>query len=282
MVVSPTVDAGKILSLQPEKPKGQTRQFAEHRGSEMPARQISLSNEKFFTSASHGAHQRSGLMIATQIEQDLWDAYFSCPGDAQRNALVEHYHPFVVELAGRECSRLPNTVQHEDMVTVGVFGLMEAIKRFDPGTNATFTTFARARVIGAMRDEIRQLDWVPRLARQRQRAAHAARDRLRQEKGHEPNLDEVTQAMGMDPKRIRATAESETTPPTIASIHAVELCTSEGRSSYNQAYMTDARQPDPSDRLNRREILKVVMAGMSRLERTIILLYYCEAMSVRS
>jgi len=109
-------------------------------------------------------------MPATKVKKDLrpvWHAYQST-GDRQlRNTLMENYLPIVKYNADRVSAKLPDEVETDDLVSAGIFGLMDAIDAFDLARGVKFETYCAARIRGAILDELRSMDWVPRLVRSR-------------------------------------------------------------------------------------------------------------------
>ena len=99
----------------------------------------------------------------------LWDRYKASGDEAAREALILHYSPLVKFVAGRLAARLASYVEVEDLVQDGIFGLIDAIEKFDIGRGIKFETYAFNRIRGAIIDELRTLDWVPRSVRSRAR-----------------------------------------------------------------------------------------------------------------
>ena len=106
--------------------------------------------------------------MATNVEIDvtrMWQEYRANPTVEIRNILIEKYLPLVKYNAERIWARLPDGVELDDLMSTGVFGLMDAIDAFDLGRGVKFETYCVPRIRGAMLDELRTMDWVPRLVR---------------------------------------------------------------------------------------------------------------------
>src|ERR1041385_4396469 len=116
--------------------------------------------------------------MATQVDVDVpqvWRDYRASPTVPLRNQLVEHYLPLVKYNAERIWSRLPEGVDLDDLISAGVFGLMDAIDAFDLERGVKFETYCVPRIRGAMLDELRTMDWVPRLVRSKNSKLEEAR-----------------------------------------------------------------------------------------------------------
>lgn len=114
------------------------------------------------------------------------------------NDLVTRHAPLVKRIAHHLASRLPASVQLDDLIQAGMVGLLEAARQYDSGQGASFSTYAGIRIRGAMIDEIRRLDWTPRSVHRKSRGVAEAIHELENRLGREPRDHEVADAMGMD------------------------------------------------------------------------------------
>src|SRR5438093_9768652 len=129
--------------------------------------------------------------------QQLWRDYRAEPTTELRNQLVELYLPLVKYNAERIWARLPEGVDLDDLISAGVFGLMDAIDAFDLGRGVKFETYCVPRIRGAMLDELRTMDWVPRLVRSQHTKLEEARKSLEAEFGRPPRPDEMATKLGV-------------------------------------------------------------------------------------
>src|ERR1700756_767543 len=129
--------------------------------------------------------------------QQLWRDYRAEPTVELRNQLVELYLPLVKYNAERIWSRLPEGVDLDDLISAGVFGLMDAIDAFDLERGVKFETYCVPRIRGAMLDELRTMDWVPRLVRSKATKLEEARKTLEAQLGRPPRADEMAAQMGL-------------------------------------------------------------------------------------
>ena len=127
---------------------------------------------------------------------DLWDQFKKDPSRKElRNALIENYLPLVKYNGERIWQRLPDGVELDDLISAGVFGLMDAINAFDMGRGVKFETYCVPRIRGAMLDELRSMDWVPRLVRSKQSKFEAARKALEVVLGRPPMPEEIAERL---------------------------------------------------------------------------------------
>jgi RNA polymerase sigma factor FliA len=117
----------------------------------------------------------------------LWQEFKATGSRQARDGLIVHYAPMVNFVAGRVAVGLPPTIEQADLVSYGIFGLIDAIEKFDPGRNVKFETYAMTRVKGAIIDELRAVDWVPRTVRAKARALEKAFSTLEASLGRAPN-----------------------------------------------------------------------------------------------
>src|SRR2546425_9324451 len=138
--------------------------------------------------------------MVTHVDVDvpqLWRDYRAAPSVPLRNQLVEHYLPLVKYNAERIWQRLPEGVDLDDLISAGVFGLMDAIDAFDLGRGVKFETYCVPRIRGAMLDELRTMDWVPRLVRSKATKMEEARKELEAGLGRPPSAEEMTDKLGV-------------------------------------------------------------------------------------
>lgn len=133
---------------------------------------------------------------------DIWIEYRHHPTQELRNEIVVNYMPLVRYVAGRLSQQLPSFVDPEDLVSYGVFGLMDAIERFDPDLGNKFETFAVPRIRGAVLDELRALDWAPRSVRSAAREMDRGAEDLRNRLGREPMNRELAEHLEMDVQKV--------------------------------------------------------------------------------
>src|ERR1700759_1134199 len=132
---------------------------------------------------------------ARRTVQDLWKRYHQQADTHTENDLVQQYLPLVSAILGRLAMTLPDHVDHDDLQSAGLVGLLQALRNYDPSSGNSFETYARVRIRGAMLDELRRMDWVPRTVHEKARKIQDAMARLEQEFGCIPSDAQVAKAL---------------------------------------------------------------------------------------
>ena len=134
---------------------------------------------------------------------NLWSKYIATQDEAAQEALVSEYLPLVRLHAGRLALGLPAHVNRDDLIQAGLLGLLDAMRRFDPGRGIKFETFAAQRVRGAMLDELRRLCWLPRSLVKEMRALDRAAQAMATELGRDPDDEELADKLNMPVEKLR-------------------------------------------------------------------------------
>src|SRR6187200_2310716 len=129
------------------------------------------------------------------VIDDLWVSYKETADSDERDRLILHYSPLVKYVAGRVAVGLPQNVEQADLVSYGIFGLIDAIEKFDLGRGFKFETYAIARIKGNILDELRSIDWVPRSVRAKARALEKAYSKLEGELRRTPTETELAKEL---------------------------------------------------------------------------------------
>jgi len=139
---------------------------------------------------------------ASDAIQELWQQYKSSASRDARDRLIVHYSPLVKYVAGRVAVGLPQSIEQSDLVSYGIFGLIDAIEKFDMTRKVKFETYAIARIKGAIIDELRSIDWVPRSVRAKARAVETALGKLEATLMRVPTDAEIAAEMGIAEKEL--------------------------------------------------------------------------------
>ena len=127
--------------------------------------------------------------------ESLWARYTENPTRELRDQLIVHYSPLVKYVGSRVAAGLPQNVEQADLVSYGIFGLIDAIDKFDPVRGYKFETYAISRIKGAMLDELRSMDWVPRSVRTKAKRIEQANTKLEAKLGRAPTDEELAKAL---------------------------------------------------------------------------------------
>jgi RNA polymerase sigma factor FliA len=210
------------------------------------------------------------------VQKRLWAAYRRRPNAAKRNSLVESYRPFALEIVRRFAVRLPRTVELSDLETAGSVGLMNAVESFDPERGVRFEAYCELRVKGALLDELRQQDWLPRPWRSRLERHKRAVERLRAEKNGEPNEDELARELDMTLLAYRRFF-GYALPGAPTGAHA----SGEDEDAFSLDVVPDTQSEAPGEKLTREDLLRLVAQRLSEQEYRIVYLRYWEELSMR-
>jgi len=227
---------------------------------------------KFETKRREKPTQSSDLDLAS-----LWDAYRISREESLRNRLLVHYMPLSQAIAHHMHSRMPASVELDDLAQAAVLGLRSAIASFDPARGVSFETFCGPRVRGSVLDHLRSLDWAPRMLRSR---VHRMQEMVRQMEmatGTPPTDEQLSSALHMPmndvhtlrnekcqlPVRIRNTAQGEDQQ------HAVNL-----------ELLPDCHGDSPVHEAQRAELKEFLMRGLSPTDRQVITQYYYDNLSL--
>ncbi len=199
-----------------------------------------------------------------------------------RDALIETYLPLINTVASALASRLPACVDAEDLISVGVMGLIDAIEKYDPAKCDNFKNYARIRIKGAMLDELRSLDWVPRSVRQVATQMDRKRRALEQAEGRTVEGREVAEAMEVSIDRYNQLRDRALGTGMIALEDIGHDTSDEQRSFLECLEDPDAVRPD--ERTQEKEVTAVLseaIASLPEREQLIVSLYYLEGLNLK-
>jgi RNA polymerase sigma factor for flagellar operon FliA len=219
--------------------------------------------------------------LAPEDVAQIWQTFKADPNNQElRNRLVEMYLPLVKYNGERIWSRLPEGVELDDLISAGVFGLMDAIDAFDLSRGVKFETYCVPRIRGAMLDELRTMDWVPRLVRSKASKLNESVKTLEAKLGRSPSEAELSEQMGI------SVAELE---KMILEANAVNLISLNKKWYETDSYkdvreidiLEDKKGEDPTRRIQKNDLMRLVTKGLNRNERLIIILYYYEELTMK-
>jgi RNA polymerase sigma factor FliA len=212
--------------------------------------------------------------------QQLWRDYRAEPTVELRNQLVELYLPLVKYNAERIWSRLPDGVELDDLISAGIFGLMDAVDAFDLQRGVKFETYCVPRIRGAMLDELRTMDWVPRLVRSKASRLEETRKAIEAETGRPPRLDELATRLGVGLEELDKMI-GDATAVSLVSLNKKWYETDSYKDVREIDILEDKKAEDPTHKIQNRDLMRLVTRGLNRNERLIIILYYYEDMTMK-
>ena len=216
--------------------------------------------------------------------QGLWLEYSRTRDQAIRDRLILTYAPLVKYVAGRLGSGLPAHVDEGDLVSYGLLGLIGAIERFDPDREIKFETYAIARIKGAIIDELRALDWVPRSVRSRARDIERAIGELERKLHRAPTDEEISEKLGISTDELDESL-SEIGRSSIAALDELWTISSTGGDQVALIdTIEDTQGPEPQTELAQTELKEALGEAIARLperEKLVVTLYYYEELTLR-
>src|SRR5262245_26756103 len=215
--------------------------------------------------------------------QELWKRYHRRADTHTENALIEQYLPLVRTILGRLAMTLPDHVDENDLNSAGLVGLLQALRNYDPACGNSFETYARVRIRGAMLDELRRMDWVPRTIHEKARKLQQAMAELEQKIGRTPTEEQMAKALGISAKEYTELLD-EIRPATFVCLDSTPT-TTEGSEACNlYDVVADPNSKSPVDEVSLRELKQVVLERLKQLpdmQRKVLALYYGEDLHLR-
>lgn len=212
----------------------------------------------------------------------VWRQWKEAPSPELRDRLILHYSPLVKYVASRVSVGLPQSVEQADLVSYGIFGLIDAIEKFEPDRGVKFETYAIRRVRGAIIDELRSIDWVPRSVRAKARSIETAFSTLEGELGRSPTDTELAKALGLTENELQNTYTQ------ISFVGVVALDDMFPRSGERNETATLAdtiadRGEGPMGLYEVEELRQALAMALNRMperEKIVLTLYYYEGMTL--
>ncbi|HTL18304.1 MAG TPA: FliA/WhiG family RNA polymerase sigma factor [Patescibacteria group bacterium] len=214
--------------------------------------------------------------------QELWQRYHQKGDSPAENALVERYLPLVRSALGRLAITLPEHVDQDDLQSAGLIGLLHALRNFDPACGTAFETYARLRVRGAMLDELRRMDWVPRTVHEKARRLQQTIAQVEQRLGRVPSDSEVAKALNISTGEY-GDLLTEIRPATFVCLDAT--CSQEGGETSSLCdIIADPACDGPLELASRNELKEIILQRLRDLpatQRKVLALYYGEDLHLR-
>jgi RNA polymerase sigma factor for flagellar operon FliA len=218
-----------------------------------------------------------------KTEEELWIEYRQNRDPRIRETFIKQYAPLVKYVAGKVAVGMPHNVEFDDLVGFGVFGLLDAIDKFDPEKNVKFKTYAVTRIRGAIFDELRLIDWVPRSVRQKTREVEEAIGSLEAQLGRTATDQEIARSLGMDEGEFLKTM-MKISGTSILSLNDVWFSGDENDKVSIGDSIESPSSLNPDIVVEKEEIRRVIVNAISELpdkEKKILVLYYYEDLTLK-
>jgi RNA polymerase sigma factor for flagellar operon FliA len=221
--------------------------------------------------------------VAGEETQAIWLEFSRTRDKSIRDRLILTYAPLVKYVAGRLGSGLPAHVDEGDLVSYGLLGLIGAIERYDPSRDIKFETYAIARIKGAIIDELRALDWVPRSVRSRAREIERAIAELEAKTGLAPTDEQIAAKIGISVDELEESL-TDISRSSIAALDELWSLSGEGDQISLMDTIEDETGPRPEAALDQTEMREALADAIARLperEKLVVTLYYYEELTLR-
>lgn len=214
-------------------------------------------------------------------KKKLWEEYAKAKSPEVREKIILEYAPLVKVVAGRLSMYLGYNVEYEDLVSYGIFGLIDAIDKFDFLKDVKFETYASLRIRGAILDQIRKMDWIPRTIRQKQKKIDAVIREVEARCGRTATDEEIAEGLGISGDEYLDWQSQMK----ITNVVSLNEFLEQGSEVPNEASHTRSSQFDSPEQVLERDELKKMLAEALELltekERKVILLYYYEELTLK-
>lgn len=208
----------------------------------------------------------------------IWAAYQKTKDPVIKEKLILKYAPLVKFVAGRLVIHIGQYVEYDDLISYGIFGLIDAIDKFDAQKGVKFETYASLRIRGSIIDNIRKLDWVPRTLRQKNKQLEQAHIELEAELGRDPTEEELAVKLNMTLEEAKDLIRKSTIASTIS---LDDYLDQNHEASFS---LTQNKQETPEGHYDKQEVKKMLAEAIDKLsekEKKVISLYYFEELTLK-
>lgn len=222
-------------------------------------------------------------LLEQKTEEELWVEYKKKRDPAIRDFFIKQYAPLVKYVAGKVAVGMPNNVEFDDLVGFGVFGLLDAIAKFDPDKNVKFKTYAVTRIRGSIFDELRSIDWVPRSVRQKTREIEDTIVRLESKLGRTASDSEIAGALGISDTEFQQTMY-KISGTSIMSLNDVWYSGDDSERISIGDSIESPSSLNPDIIVEKDEIKRVIVESINELpekEKMVLVLYYYEDLTLK-
>jgi len=223
------------------------------------------------------------VLLEQKTEEELCLAYKKTRDPKIREAFIKQYAPLVKYVAGKVAVGMPHNVEYDDLVGFGTFGLLDAIEKFDPEKNVKFKTYAVTRIRGAIFDELRSIDWVPRSVRQKTKELEETIGSLEAQLGRTATDQEIAQALGLTEEEFLKTM-MHISGTSILSLNDVWFSGDENDKVSIGESIEAPSSLNPENIVEKDEIRRIIIEAINELpdkEKKVLVLYYYEDLTLK-
>lgn len=217
--------------------------------------------------------------MKTVEREKLWKEYQKKPTPELREKLITEYAPLVKVVAGRLSMYLGYNVEYEDLVSYGIFGLIDAIDKFDLGKDVKFETYASLRIRGSILDQIRKMDWIPRTVRQKQKKIEEAIKNVETRTGRNASDDEIAAELGIAGTELTEWQSQLKVTNVVSLNEFVEQGGEPVMDARNNSHFVQPEESVQEEEL--KKVLAETLELLTEKERKVILLYYYEELTLK-
>ena len=212
--------------------------------------------------------------------EEVWTEFFQTHSEQSRNMLMENYLRLVKYSAERISVKLPDKVEVDDLIQAGIFGLKDAIEAYDPERGVKFETYCAPRIRGSILDELRSMDWVPRLVRARAHQLSRAMQTLEAQLGRIPTEQELAEELELDKVEFHRLQRDANAIGLISLNNKFNESESE-KDIREIDIIQDQKSKNPVTEAQKRDLKNLISKGLTRAEKLIVILYYYEEMTMK-
>lgn len=223
-------------------------------------------------------------MFENMSEEELWIEYKKTNNEKIREYFVIKYAPLVKHIAGKISYKIKGAVEFDDLLGFGTLGLLDAIEKYEPSKKTKFNTYATTRIMGAIYDELRNLDWIPRTIRQKTKQLESTMNKLEEELGRTPTDEEIASKLNISYDELQKwyTEANGTTLLSLSDLYSKQNNDGEPIEFINTVESPEIKNPEKI--MEKNEITELLAKAIKELpdkEKKVLILYYYEELTLK-
>ncbi|MFC1671135.1 RNA polymerase sigma factor WhiG [Spirochaetota bacterium] len=218
-----------------------------------------------------------------QKEEKLWERFFKTKDQGVRDYFVIKYAPLVKYVAGKVSMGMPQSIEFDDLVSYGIFGLIDAINKFDPARGIKFKTYAMTRIRGAIFDELRSIDWIPRSIRQKAKQVEQVISELENKLGRTVEDEEIAKELGISNEEFQSLL-NKLSGTSMLSLNDIWYLGDDNDELSILETLEAPENMNPDILVEKEEIRDYIIEAIKKLpdkEKKVVVLYYYEDLTLK-